>query len=332
MVALGFEQELWKMADKLRGNIESSEYKHVILGLVFLKYISDSFEEKYNELAEEGDGFEDDENNENYENYDLDDEDSEDEDNEDEDNEVVEEDENLDVNVWNNHSISESSNLNLTNEEINYLVKECREGNIDAKYKLMCALQDTIAQGVWIFYNNLDIKPKPIDIEEGIMEGNAIFSDAIKSFNPQKKVKFKTHLINRVIYAVKKHNKIFQFKLIIPDSVRRNKEIDLNDYLAEIDYTYNFLYNSHIRKGYQDNIDGEELSESDYRIVKIIKEVLEETSERNQKIFKMTYGIKPYTQKKEKDIANYFGLNKSRISQINKNIKDKVYKKLSEKP
>jgi len=58
MVALGFEQELWKMADKLRGNIESSEYKHVILGLVFLKYISDSFEEKYNDLVEEGDGFE----------------------------------------------------------------------------------------------------------------------------------------------------------------------------------------------------------------------------------------------------------------------------------
>ena len=58
MVALGFEMELWKMADKLRGNIESSEYKHVILGLVFLKYISDSFEEKYNELVEEGDGFE----------------------------------------------------------------------------------------------------------------------------------------------------------------------------------------------------------------------------------------------------------------------------------
>lgn len=47
MVALGFEDQLWKMADKLRGNIESSEYKHVILGLVFSKYISDSFEYKY---------------------------------------------------------------------------------------------------------------------------------------------------------------------------------------------------------------------------------------------------------------------------------------------
>lgn len=49
-VSLGFENDLWKMADKLRGNIESSEYKHVILGLVFLKYISDSFEERYEEL------------------------------------------------------------------------------------------------------------------------------------------------------------------------------------------------------------------------------------------------------------------------------------------
>jgi len=49
-VKLGFENDLWSMADKLRGNIESSEYKHVILGLVFLKYISDSFEERYEEL------------------------------------------------------------------------------------------------------------------------------------------------------------------------------------------------------------------------------------------------------------------------------------------
>jgi type I restriction enzyme M protein len=51
-VNLGFENKLWEMADKLRGNIESSEYKHVILGLVFLKYISDSFMERYNELSE----------------------------------------------------------------------------------------------------------------------------------------------------------------------------------------------------------------------------------------------------------------------------------------
>ena len=52
---LGFEQSLWDMADKLRGNIESSEYKHVILGLIFLKYISDGFEEKYNQLTNDGD-------------------------------------------------------------------------------------------------------------------------------------------------------------------------------------------------------------------------------------------------------------------------------------
>lgn len=51
---LGFEQSLWDMADKLRGNIESSEYKHVVLGLIFLKYISDGFEEKYNQLATDG--------------------------------------------------------------------------------------------------------------------------------------------------------------------------------------------------------------------------------------------------------------------------------------
>lgn len=40
---LGFEKELWKAADRLRGNIDVSEYKHIILGLLFLKYVSDSF-------------------------------------------------------------------------------------------------------------------------------------------------------------------------------------------------------------------------------------------------------------------------------------------------
>lgn len=59
-VNLEFENKLWEMADKLRGNIESSEYKHVVLGLIFLKYISDAFEEKYAELRVEGDGFEED--------------------------------------------------------------------------------------------------------------------------------------------------------------------------------------------------------------------------------------------------------------------------------
>ena len=57
-VNLDFENNLWGMADKLRGNIEPTEYKTVILGLIFLKYISDSFEERYDELVAEGDGFE----------------------------------------------------------------------------------------------------------------------------------------------------------------------------------------------------------------------------------------------------------------------------------
>ncbi len=59
-VTLGFENQLWKMADSLRGNIESSEYKHVILGLIFLKYISDSFIERYEELKKSGEGLEED--------------------------------------------------------------------------------------------------------------------------------------------------------------------------------------------------------------------------------------------------------------------------------
>ncbi|MDA8086808.1 MAG: N-6 DNA methylase [Nitrospiraceae bacterium] len=47
---LGFEEKLWAAADKLRGHMDASEYKHVVLGLIFLKYISDAFEEKYEEL------------------------------------------------------------------------------------------------------------------------------------------------------------------------------------------------------------------------------------------------------------------------------------------
>ena len=44
------EKQLWKAADKLRKNIDAAEYKHVVLGLMFLKYISDSFEEMYAKL------------------------------------------------------------------------------------------------------------------------------------------------------------------------------------------------------------------------------------------------------------------------------------------
>lgn len=51
--ALGFESTLFKAADKLRGNMEPSDYKYVVLGLIFLKYISDAFEAKYAELIEE---------------------------------------------------------------------------------------------------------------------------------------------------------------------------------------------------------------------------------------------------------------------------------------
>ena len=43
---IGFEREIWKAADKMRGNIDASEYKSVVLGLIFLKYISDKFETK----------------------------------------------------------------------------------------------------------------------------------------------------------------------------------------------------------------------------------------------------------------------------------------------
>src|SRR6266566_2808136 len=44
---LGFEAQLWKAADALRNNMDAGEYKHVVLGLIFLKYISDAFEERH---------------------------------------------------------------------------------------------------------------------------------------------------------------------------------------------------------------------------------------------------------------------------------------------
>lgn len=44
------EKKLWKAADKLRKNMDAAEYKHIVLGLIFLKYISDAFEELYQNL------------------------------------------------------------------------------------------------------------------------------------------------------------------------------------------------------------------------------------------------------------------------------------------
>jgi type I restriction enzyme M protein len=57
---LGFEKEIWDAACVLRGNIDASEYKSVLLGLIFLKYLSDRFETRYQELVDEGEGFEED--------------------------------------------------------------------------------------------------------------------------------------------------------------------------------------------------------------------------------------------------------------------------------
>ena len=48
--AKSFEETLWDTANKLRGSVESSEYKHVVLSLIFLKFVSDKFEERRAEL------------------------------------------------------------------------------------------------------------------------------------------------------------------------------------------------------------------------------------------------------------------------------------------
>ncbi len=51
-----FEEALWETATKLRGSVESSEYKHVVLSLIFLKFVSDKFEVRRAELIAEGFG------------------------------------------------------------------------------------------------------------------------------------------------------------------------------------------------------------------------------------------------------------------------------------
>lgn len=47
------EKKLWTAADKLRSNLDAAVYKHVVLGLIFLKYVSDAFEERQKELREQ---------------------------------------------------------------------------------------------------------------------------------------------------------------------------------------------------------------------------------------------------------------------------------------
>src|SRR3989339_514382 len=55
---VGFEETLWSLADKMRNNMDPAEYKHVVLGLIFLKYISDSFEEVYKSIKADADYYE----------------------------------------------------------------------------------------------------------------------------------------------------------------------------------------------------------------------------------------------------------------------------------
>ena len=57
---IGFEKQLWDAACVLWGHIPAAEYRKVIIGLIFLRYISAAFDKRYQELVEEGDGFEDD--------------------------------------------------------------------------------------------------------------------------------------------------------------------------------------------------------------------------------------------------------------------------------
>lgn len=63
---INFEGKLWQTADKLRNNMDAAEYKHVVLGLIFLKYISDAFKEVYDELKKDPEGLSDPEDKDEY--------------------------------------------------------------------------------------------------------------------------------------------------------------------------------------------------------------------------------------------------------------------------
>ena len=54
---IGFEKQIWDAACVLWGHIPAAEYRKVIIGLIFLRYISNAFEKRYKELVKEGDGF-----------------------------------------------------------------------------------------------------------------------------------------------------------------------------------------------------------------------------------------------------------------------------------
>ena len=55
---IGFEKQIWDAACVLWGHIPAADYRKVIIGLIFLRYISSAFEKRYNELIEDGEGFE----------------------------------------------------------------------------------------------------------------------------------------------------------------------------------------------------------------------------------------------------------------------------------
>jgi type I restriction enzyme M protein len=59
-IKIGFEKQIWDAACVLWGHIPAAEYRKVIVGLIFLRYISEAFEKRYQQLVKEGDGFEDD--------------------------------------------------------------------------------------------------------------------------------------------------------------------------------------------------------------------------------------------------------------------------------
>ena len=57
---IGFEKQIWDAACVLWGHIPAAEYRKVIIGLIFLRFISNAFEKRYKELVADGDGFEND--------------------------------------------------------------------------------------------------------------------------------------------------------------------------------------------------------------------------------------------------------------------------------
>jgi len=211
----------------------------------------------------------------------------------------------------------------LVLEEIDILVEKSQQGDIVARQRLICSLQRAIISVVVQYYKKNQIKPTDTDFMECVMEGNLGLQEAIDNFDPKIRVYFITYAKPSIKYAILKFIKDFQYKLIIPDAIRRKHKTEMAEYLEIIKYTYQLQYINPIITG-----DKKIFNQGADNRVDLIYEVLSSLSEKNQEIYKKIYGLQHFEKMKQKDIAEIKGVSEERISQIKKQIDDKIIEKI----